>query len=783
MTIMKKVFKYAFVLLAAAGVMASCAKQVEDIYTPGAADDPNCLVVSFPKQDATGSHTFDPTMPKTMTFTAKRSVTSGDITVPVELVDTAGVFKVDPITFADGQEETTFDVSFENAKVGTNYGMTLSITDPKYASVYGAGSTSINFDVLVVSWEYVTAPNSTEPALFEFTQNWWGETAWGYIKYYEVDGVRTCFTETIKHDYKGDVYDDPGFWGYGSEYEWKFIWYPEVAHPTIEGASLIMLPWQPTGYVRDDLGMIYLGDEICGRNAALGSSYSWMSNATAGNFLVSYYDGNGGFYFGVWWYINASGSGWNVSSDYDTIGIGEGFVRTDYKVKAVESDYSYDGVSPIYIETGKDVSYVKYAIYPGELTSTQAANKAPLIADGTDESVKFDAFELDESTNTKYVLLEVAPETTGHYTFVAASFNENDELQDSGYATFYHVAAADVEDNKVELSVFTEATPSRYKELHSYDSFAYGISGKDLTEVHVGTFNEATVSRYGADYLFNYVKSNSNPVSDATLAQINADGGYYDVLSGLNANTVYYVIVWATNGALDDFAYAYYKTGKLPYVWESLGVGSYTEDVACGLYSIDPITVPCNVYVEQNTPGLYAFDGFQKQVVMVAFEMTEEEADEYEDVLWQNNMVVVDATNPESVTIELQPYGICFNTGDGFVDGITSMYNGNPFSVGTLVDGVISYPTTKGLLSTLNGDGYYYANQHGAFKLVLPGAESAAVAPVPGVSKKPQSADFTLAAPRTVYEREAQPVKVAAKASYTRKSNEKGITIPYRMAQ
>ena len=777
MTIMKKVFKYAFVLLAAAGVMASCAKQVEDIYTPGAADDPNCLVVSFPKQDATGSHTFDPTMPKTMTFTAKRSVTSGDITVPVELLDTAGVFKVDPITFADGQEETTFDVSFENAKVGTNYGMTLSITDPKYASVYGAGSTSINFDVLVVSWEYVTAPNSTEPALFEFTQNWWGETAWGYIKYYEVDGVRTCFTETIKHDYNGDVYDDPGFWGYGSEYEWKFIWYPEVAHPTIEGASLIMLPWQPTGYVRDDLGMIYLGDEICGRNA-LGSNYSWMNNATAGNFLVSYYDGNGGFYFGVWWYINASGSGWNVSSDYDTIGIGEGFVRTDYKVKAVESDYSYDGVSPIYIETGKDVSYVKYAIYPGELTSTQAANKAPLIADGTDESVKFDAFEFDESTNTKYVMLEVAPETTGHYTFVAVSFNEDDELQDSGYATFYHVAAADVEDNKVELSVFTEATPSRYKELHSYDSFAYGISGKDLTEVHVGTFNEATVSRYGADYLFNYVKSNSNPVSDATLAQINADGGYYDVLSGLTANTVFYVIVWATNGAMDDFAYASFETDKLPYVWNSLGKGTLTDGFFVGMFGRPDYTVPCDVYEEASTPGLYMITGFQCALTAQFFGATEEEMADYENGNWRNAQVVIDATNPDAVVIEDQDYGVLVNSNYGWIMIGTE-------ASGTLKDGEITFPA-KEMYAYLGA--WYYANNDGTFKVTLPSASSSAPALTKlGAKGSVNDAELTNATPWekpvVKYEREAQPVKVAAKASYTRKSNEKGITIPYRMAQ
>jgi hypothetical protein len=44
---------------------------------------------------------------------------------------------------------------------------------------------------------------------------------------------------------------------------------------------------------------------------------------------------------------------------------------------------------------------------------------------------------------------------------------------------------------------------------------------------------------------------------------------------------------------------------------------------------------------------------------------------------------------------------------------------------------VISFPTEKGMLCTLNGDGYYYANQHGAFKVVVPGVNASAPAAVP----------------------------------------------------
>jgi hypothetical protein len=76
------------------------------------------------------------------------------------------------------------------------------------------------------------------------------------------------------------------------------------------------------------------------------------------------------------------------------------------------------------------------------------------------------------------------------------------------------------------------------------------------------------------------VKTDSDyAVSDAVLKEINAQGGYYDVRTKLSPKTTYLVIMWATNGNLDDFAYATYTTDKLPYVWNSLGKGSLTDDV------------------------------------------------------------------------------------------------------------------------------------------------------------------------------------------------------------
>ena len=283
---------------AAAVIGCQVPEMTEPQYVPGEADDAFCYGVSFPKQDAAGSHSFDPEAEKVITLTAKRTNTFGDITVPVEVVDTAGVFTVAPIVFADGQEETTFTVSFPTAKEGVKYGATIDITDTEYASIYGAGAKSISFDVLVVTWQYILNPVTKEPAVIPFVQNFWGEICDAKVKFYEVGGVRTCFTESLKHDYNGEISYDPGFWSGGADYEWTFTWYPNEKHPSIPGASLIDFPFQPTGYVHSSLGMIYVGDAI-NTNNAFGQSLVWLDAAKSGDYPVSYYDGNGGIYLYV----------------------------------------------------------------------------------------------------------------------------------------------------------------------------------------------------------------------------------------------------------------------------------------------------------------------------------------------------------------------------------------------------------------------------------------------------------------------------------------------------
>lgn len=787
---MKKILSYFIMFGAVAALtLSSCAKK--EAYQPGEPDSETCYGVYFPSQEASGSHTYDPEMERTLTVTVARNqekpYIDNAITVPYVIkTATEGVFQAGNITFEAGQAETALEISFEKAELGTNYAATLEITDTDYASKYSSKATYLNFDVLVVAWQYVLNPKG-EKALFEFTQGWWNETAWAYVKYYEVNGIRTCFTETQSKHYNaqtGEYYEGYGFFGTAKTpeeaTEWTFRWYTKNLNA--DGNQLIELPFQYCGYTTSagvarnvsDVLWYYITDGQI-------TPADWLVNAEkngapSGAYPCGYYDGNGGIYLYTtgYYYNNGSGLVGSWTDSYEVVGIGEGFVRTDFSL-SIEADYPADGVTPVYVEAGADVAAIKYAIYPGELKEDEVKDKLNAIAAGTEEATEFSEFELDEESGKNFATLGLSPETTGTYTIAVVGFDAAGSAQVAESLVFNFVAADDQADYQVSISAFTEDTPARYKELHKYDSFAFGIAGQDITEAHLAIVTEVDVKNYGVDAIMEMIKADARgqyTVSADVLSDINADGGYYDIASGLAAKTTYYVIVWATNGSMDNFAVASYTTEKLPYVWNSLGKGTITDGFFVHMFGNRPdYTVACDVYEEANTPGLYMITGFQCALTANFFSMSEEGMAPYENENWRNSEVVVDATNPDAVVIPEQDYGVLVNSNYGWVKIQTE-------ATGKLENGVITFPV-KEMYVYLGS--WYYANGNGTFKITLP-STTAPTSITPLVMKSDGVVDnATLSSGATSfnkakvkYERDPQPVKANVTVSYTRKAKESG---------
>lgn len=608
---MKRFIK-SLIALSGASLLVLCCTPKEPLHQSGEPDLDGCYGVYFPKQEASGSHILAPTDPTTASFTVARKNTEGSITVPIVVEDTKGdqgedIFQIDEITFEDGQAEATFEVNFPEAKEGVQYDLGISVADPKYALTYTSLSTRLDYSVMRVVYQYLMNESGSEKAKVHFTQGFWGEEHEGYIKYYEVDGVRYCTTETDVYHYPAgdgyDAYDGYGFWGVGSneaegsQLEFNFIWYTDdfrYINPDDKDFP------DPKGYkVQAELpdgslaqGLQVQKQYLCAMSqgdAYVNDWYNyWLANGytpeqlgtwfwsyltsdgcpQTGNYPLSYYDGRGGFYFNLKYYIPGVGS--YTSNAYDVVGIAEGYTRTDFSLKAY-SGYSDKGKIPFSFETGADVAAVKYEIYEGELSGNVAKSKAAEIAaDATAKTV-------DLSTGG----IEVTLEATGVYTLVAASMKSASEYSEQyDYVVFNYVAAEDDEDNAVSLICGAEDISSRYasKGLDKTNSFTAYFCGTDVTELHYAAVSTEKFQN-NADTYFSLIKSGAKGVSvvskEADLAALNSAEGWSDIFSGLEESTSYTVGVWATNGVKEIFASAEYTTAGVPADWEKIGVGNF----------------------------------------------------------------------------------------------------------------------------------------------------------------------------------------------------------------
>lgn len=535
---MKKFSKYIFALAALALASTACVKEAE--YEKGPQDVEGCYGVYFPTQEATGSHTYDPSQATEIEFTVVRTNPDGDITVPVKYTEShEGIFQLGELSFVDGEVETTLKVTFPESEIGVTYKLSLKIDDPQYASRYYDGATNIDFSVMRVEWKYFLNPQTNKPANFTFTQIWWEEEHTGKVKYYEINGVRSCVTETDPLTYSdGSV--GYGFWGTGAaegEGEFHFTWYPDKKLDEDETLDAVTRPLEVL-FSREDLGDIYNLDAYGLDYYFLGETEDDALTYALKNPDTANYYNNGTFAFYTTYNVNAAGSGWSIMA-YDVFLEAEGFIRTDYTL-SLEALLSTDGKLPVLFTPGADVAKVKYAVFEGELYAAQVTKNAAAIADGTQESVEVTAEQLLEAT----YILDITLEETGVYTLVAVTYDAEGTAQKSASVSFGFVAAED------EVPVVVSAgigSADKYVPagVNTDNALEFWIYGKDLKSVQKGVFSAQDLAK-GTQACISQVLA-SEPVSAEILEKINGEG-YVSVVDKLNPGTEYYLLVVARNG-------------------------------------------------------------------------------------------------------------------------------------------------------------------------------------------------------------------------------------------
>lgn len=582
---MKSIFKYLFAISAAAFTFAACEKEAE--IKPGEPELDNCYGVYFPAQEASGDHIYNPTQDKVLEITVARTKTEGAITVPVTASFTnadgpVDVFTASDIVFADGQAETTFTVTFDKAQDGVKYAGHFVIEDNLYASIYSKNSIGLDFTVMCVEMVTLKTEDGKADAKVKFTINndFLGDfgftdaayEAEGKIEYYEVDGIR--YGKVV-------VDQEGGVWFSGAEI--NFTWYPKVDY---EYGDFVYQPIEVgvgrTGYELD--GSEVGEDHPCAvlfcdyyhhykdiKSNNLGSYLDFVKDYGQ-SYLLSYYDGHGGFHFNLVYDIEGTNYWYGFCED-SVLGIAEGYTRVDYRL-VTESDYSAGGVVPVTIGTGVDIKKVLLTAIEGKLNSAQIETAMSGIKEGAENviTISTEGFTYDDASKLLIGGYNIELEKTGEYTVILVALDETDKVQATDNFVIQYVAADDEDDNAVMVNVGVEQTSDRYAPDHNaMNSFAYWITGSDITELHLAIVPSAKLTaKVWEDIKYD---AKTYAVSAATLEQIQKPGGFATLATGLNALTEYYVVIWATNGKLDDYFVADYTTDGLPL--EPMTTGDY----------------------------------------------------------------------------------------------------------------------------------------------------------------------------------------------------------------
>lgn len=527
-----KLNKILFSLMAAFSLVAvSC--QEELAYTPGEQDLAGCHGVYFPTQDASGDHTMDPSETPAIDIVVKRTSEDGDITVPVEVIASEeGIFNVPELKFVDGQTEATLHVTFDKAKGGVDYSLTLQVSDPEYASKYGANPTYITFNVIIEKYDLLGKATIREGLITGYQQNPTG-IEW------EVE-VYTKDTTPGWYYFKDAYISAPFNQGWENRDGWNMM--PSGSYLSInaENPARVYMPFQNLG-CNWSYGWMYAGSlapeaGISGGTPAYGTLVDGVISFPAN-----------GMVFGETEYNNFAIDLTNTEGTFRICL--PGAILVDYTI-SLKSGYSNNGQHPVAFTFGADVATIKYAAYAGPLKKEELTEKvAELVADKNAKKVSKPA--ADAEGNVPAAVVNLSFPTTGEYTVVAVGCDKDGNAQSTTSLVITYVAADD-EVPVVIAGGLGSAAKYAPEGISTETAVEFYLYGEDIKALKVGLFGKASITSQ-ADLnacLDAVYKSTALPA--AILEEVNT-GTYVDVFTKLSPGTEYVMIVYASNGYEEKF--------------------------------------------------------------------------------------------------------------------------------------------------------------------------------------------------------------------------------------
>ncbi len=148
-------------------------------------------------------------------------------------------------------------------------------------------------------------------------------------------------------------------------------------------------------------------------------------------------------------------------------------------------------------------------------------------------------------------------------------------------------------------------------------------------------------------------------------------------------------------------------------------------DFITSMFGIDPsVVVDVDIYEHKSTSGLYLVRDPWPATIAAGFGYSSVQEAENDGIVFYHNDLVIDASNPSQVIIEMQSMGVDVGYGEIYVCTGYPNYLDAAAGAGTMVDGVITFPT-KGTFSYMPAysESLFYGNTNGKILISLPGVE------------------------------------------------------------
>ena len=415
-----KILKYIAPVLSAFLLVPGCAE--EEIYEKGQPENPDCYGVWFPTQTASTNLFLESDDPTEVTYKVRRTKVIDEITVPVVVsASEDGIFEVEPLVFAAGEEEADLKVTFPNAQMGVTYTCDIRVEDPDYVQIYGSSSTGLSFTVLRADWKSL------------------GTGKWRDDIFSSLYNVSNLYAEIDVEIFERE--DSPGYYrmqvftqqliealfGVGVQTQ-GLMTIVDATDP-----EAVYIPVQETGVELSSTdGSIKIGSYVS-ENFSLDASDSQYGTMTEG--VITFPQQSIAVNFStmgdLWYSANTSGMLRIMLP---------GAKVYDYNVKFTKSEPANGSVT-IGVDLSDDVAFMGYKVFEGALDDAQASLNAQdmndaYVTDGTS------AFTGVVSADRN---LRISCPETGEYTLVACLYGgeENSGMTGYGFITFGYVASGD----------------------------------------------------------------------------------------------------------------------------------------------------------------------------------------------------------------------------------------------------------------------------------------------------------------------------------------------------